>query len=95
MKVLVIGGGRREHALVWKIAQSKAVKKIFCAPGNAGIARIAECIPIAVEDVSSLLTFAEKERIDLTVVGPEEPLCLGIADNSNFLCLPQAKIQRT
>jgi phosphoribosylamine---glycine ligase len=80
MKVLVVGGGGREHALVWKIAQSRAVKKIFCAPGNAGIARIAECLPIVAEEVSSLLTFAEKEGIDLTVVGPEAPLTLGIVD---------------
>jgi phosphoribosylamine---glycine ligase len=80
MKVLVIGGGGREHALVWKISQSRKVEKIFCAPGNAGIAPIAECIPIGAEDVSSLLAFAEKERIDLTVVGPEAPLTLGIVD---------------
>jgi phosphoribosylamine---glycine ligase len=81
MKVLVVGGGGREHALVWKISQSKAVKKICCAPGNAGIARIAECVPIGAEDVPSLLAFAEKERIDLTVVGPEAPLTLGIVDS--------------
>ena len=80
MKVLVVGGGGREHALVWKIAQSKSVKKIFCAPGNAGIAKQAECIPIGAADVSALLAFAEKERIDLTVVGPEAPLTLGIGD---------------
>jgi phosphoribosylamine---glycine ligase len=80
MKVLVIGGGGREHALVWKIAQSKSVKKIFCAPGNAGIANQAECVPIGAEDVSGLLNFAQKERIDLTVVGPEAPLTLGIVD---------------
>jgi len=80
MKVLVIGGGGREHALVWKIAQSKSVKKIFCAPGNAGIAKEAECIPIGADDVSALLAFAENERIDLTVVGPEAPLTLGIVD---------------
>jgi phosphoribosylamine--glycine ligase len=80
MKVLVIGGGGREHALVWKIAQSPAVKKIFCAPGNAGIAQQAECLPIPAEDVQSLLRFVEKEKIDLTVVGPEAPLTLGIVD---------------
>lgn len=80
MKVLVIGGGGREHALVWKIAQSPAVKKIFCAPGNAGIAQQAECLPIPAEDVQSLISCAEKEKIDLTVVGPEAPLTLGIVD---------------
>ncbi len=80
MKVLVVGGGGREHALVWKIAQSRSVSKVFCAPGNAGIASQAECVPIGAEDVSGLLNFARKERIDLTVVGPEAPLTLGIAD---------------
>jgi len=80
MKVLVIGGGGREHALVWKIAQSPAVKKIFCAPGNAGIAQQAECLPIPAEDVQSLLAWAEGEKIDLTIVGPEAPLTMGIVD---------------
>ncbi len=80
MKVLVIGGGGREHALVWKIAQSPAVKKIFCAPGNAGIAKQAECLPIPAEDVQSLLHWAEKEKVDLAIVGPEAPLTLGIVD---------------
>ncbi|MDT3699317.1 MAG: phosphoribosylamine--glycine ligase [Thermincola sp.] len=80
MKVLVVGGGGREHALVWKIGQSKRVTKIYCAPGNAGIAREAECIKIGAEDVEGLLKFALDEQIDLTVVGPEAPLTLGIVD---------------
>ncbi len=80
MKVLVVGGGGREHALVWKIAQSPAVKKVYCAPGNAGIAQMAECLSISAEDVKSLTDRAEKERIDLTVVGPEAPLTLGIVE---------------
>ncbi len=80
MKVLVIGSGGREHALVWKVSQSPAVKKIYCAPGNAGIAKQAECVPISAEDVKSLTAWAEKERIDLTVVGPEAPLTLGIVE---------------
>jgi len=80
MKVLVIGGGGREHALCWKIKQSPAVKKIFCAPGNAGIAGIAECIDIGAEKIQDLLEFARYEGIDLTVVGPEKPLTLGIID---------------
>jgi len=80
MKVLVIGSGGREHALVWKISQSPAVKKIYCAPGNAGIAKQAECLPISAEDVKSLAAWAEKERVDLTVVGPEAPLTMGIVD---------------
>jgi phosphoribosylamine--glycine ligase len=80
MKILVIGGGGREHALVWKIAQSPRVKKIFCAPGNAGIADLAVCVPIGAEDIDKLLQFAKKESIDLTVVGPEGPLSMGIVD---------------
>ena len=80
MKVLVIGSGGREHALVWKIGRSKRVSKIFCAPGNSGIAKIAECIPISHDDIQSLLSFAHKEKIGLTLVGPESPLALGIAD---------------
>src|SRR3990167_3167612 len=80
MNILVIGSGGREHALVWKIGRSKRVSKIFCAPGNSGIAKIAECIPISHDDIQSLLSFAHKEKVGLTVVGPEAPLALGIAD---------------
>jgi phosphoribosylamine--glycine ligase len=80
MKVLVIGSGGREHALVWKIAQSPLVEKVYSAPGNPGIAAQAECLPIAVDRIDDLLTFAQSEAIDLTVVGPELPLTLGIAD---------------
>ncbi|MBD3412993.1 MAG: phosphoribosylamine--glycine ligase [Candidatus Aminicenantes bacterium] len=80
MKVLVVGSGGREHALAWKISQSKKVKKIFCAPGNAGTAKIAENKSIAANDIKGLKSFASKEKIDLTVVGPEEPLTLGIVD---------------
>lgn len=80
MKVLVIGSGGREHALVWKIKQSAKVEKIFCAPGNAGISFIAECIPIKVDDFKGLSEFVQKEKIDLTVVGPEVPLAGGIVD---------------
>jgi len=80
MKVLVIGGGGREHALIWKIAQSPKVNKIFCAPGNAGIADLAICVPIGAEDVDKLVAFAVREAIDLTVVGPEAPLAAGIVD---------------
>jgi len=80
MKVLVIGGGGREHALVWKIAQSPLVKEIFCAPGNPGIAAQATCVNLAVEDLEGLLAFARQNAVDLTVVGPELPLTLGIVD---------------
>jgi len=80
MRVLVIGSGGREHALVWKISQSRLVDKIFCAPGNGGILKQAECLEIKAEDTSALLEFARKEKIDLTVVGPEAPLAGGIVD---------------
>jgi len=80
LKVLVIGGGGREHALVWKLAQSQQVSRIFCAPGNAGIAKLAECIPLPIIDSEGLLAFAVENGIDLTVVGPEVPLIAGIVD---------------
>jgi phosphoribosylamine--glycine ligase len=80
MKVLVIGSGGREHALVWKIAQSPLVEKIYCAPGNPGIGQIAENVAIKVDDLPGLLAFAQKEKIGLTVVGPELPLSLGVVD---------------
>jgi phosphoribosylamine--glycine ligase len=80
MKVLVVGGGGREHALVWKIAQSPTVSKVYCAPGNAGISEQAMLVPIKANDLNALLEFALREKIDLTVVGPEEPLTRGIVD---------------
>ncbi len=80
MKVLVIGGGGREHALVWKISQSPKVTKIYAAPGNAGIAGLAECTPIKAEDIPGLLAFAKAKAVDLTIVGPEGPLSMGIVD---------------
>jgi phosphoribosylamine--glycine ligase len=80
MKILVIGNGGREHALVWKIAQSQRVTKLFCAPGNAGIADLAECVPIPATDIDALAAFAAEHKIDLTIVGPEAPLCAGIVD---------------
>ena len=80
MKVLVVGGGGREHALVWKVAQSPKVTKIYAAPGNAGIAQLAECAPITTEDIPALLTFARGNAVDLTIVGPEGPLSMGIVD---------------
>ncbi|HTL47215.1 MAG TPA: phosphoribosylamine--glycine ligase N-terminal domain-containing protein, partial [Verrucomicrobiae bacterium] len=80
MKVLVIGSGGREHALAWKLAQSPLLKKLYAAPGNAGISQIAECVPLAANDLDGLLKFAKKEKIDLTVVGPEVPLVAGITN---------------
>ena len=80
MKVLVIGSGGREHTLVWKIAQSNSVQKIYAAPGNAGIAELAECMPVGVDDMEALLSLADERDIDLTIVGPEAPLVGGIVD---------------
>ncbi len=83
MKVLVVGSGGREHALCWKIRQSPLVKTLYCAPGNPGISRSAKCVDIKVSDIEGLLRFARAEEVDLTVVGPEFPLSLGIADRFN------------
>lgn len=80
MQVLVIGGGGREHTLVWKIAMSPRVEKIYCIPGNPGIGRIAECVDIDIADNAALVDFAVKNKIDLTVVGPELPLTNGVVD---------------
>jgi phosphoribosylamine--glycine ligase len=80
MKILVVGGGGREHALCWKIAQSPLCEKLYCAPGNAGIASHAECLSISADDIPALVSFAESEAIDFVVVGPEAPLCAGLVD---------------
>ena len=80
MRVLVIGGGGREHALVWKVVQSSLVEEVYCAPGNAGIAQVARCVNFDVTDLDGLSRFALEQGIDLTVVGPELPLTLGIVD---------------
>ncbi|HUT32211.1 MAG TPA: phosphoribosylamine--glycine ligase [Planctomycetota bacterium] len=88
MKVLIIGSGGREHALAWKIAQSPKVEKLYCAPGNAGIAGVAECVDLPATEVQALLKFARREQIGLTVVGPEAPLVAGIADRFEASGLP-------
>ncbi len=80
MRMLIVGGGGREHALAWKIAQSPRVTALFTAPGNPGIARHAVCVPLAADALDGLVAFARRERIDLTVVGPEAPLVAGLAD---------------
>src|SRR6266571_6351367 len=80
MKILVIGGGGREHALVWKLKQSPAVDRIFCAPGNAGTAVIGENVALAASDLPQLRAFAKQNDVDLTVVGPDDPLAMGIVD---------------
>lgn len=81
MRVLVVGSGGREHALVWKVRQSPRVSAVFCAPGNAGIARMATCVPIAADDVTALRDWARENRIDLTIPGPEVSLVAGITDS--------------
>ena len=80
MRVLIIGGGGREHALAWKLAQSPLLERLYCAPGNAGIAALAECVDISPVDLDGLEKFALEEKIDLTVAGPEAPLAAGLAD---------------
>jgi phosphoribosylamine--glycine ligase len=80
MRILVIGSGGREHALVWRLAQGPGEHELLCAPGNAGISQLAECVPLDVEDLDGLARFAQERAVDLTVVGPERPLILGIVD---------------
>src|SRR6266478_5223587 len=80
MKIFVIGSGGREHALVWKIRKNPRVRELFCAPGNAGITQEAACISIQPNEIERLLAFAQQKKIDLTVVGPEQPLAMGIVD---------------
>ncbi len=80
MNILLIGSGGREHALAWKISQSPLTSRLFCAPGNPGIASLAECVPLSATDLDGLLRFARAEKIDLTVVGPEQPLAGGVVD---------------
>ncbi|MEE9264195.1 MAG: phosphoribosylamine--glycine ligase, partial [Vicinamibacteria bacterium] len=88
MRVLVVGSGGREHALVWKLKQSPLLTEIYCAPGNPGIATLADCVDIDPSDIVELADFAEKLSIGLTVVGPELPLMLGLADEFEKRELP-------
>jgi len=80
MKVLVVGGGGREHAICWKLAQSPKIDRLYCAPGNAGIAAVAECVNVGAEDIDGICAFAKDAGIDLAVIGPEVPLAMGIVD---------------
>jgi phosphoribosylamine--glycine ligase len=80
MRILVVGGGGREHALCWAISASPLCTKLYCAPGNAGIAQVAECIDVAAEDIAGQVALAKREKIDFVVVGPEVPLAAGLAD---------------
>jgi len=80
LKILIIGSGGREHTLAWKLAQSDRVAQIYCAPGNAGISGLAQCIPLKVDDIEGIVDFSKKEAIDLVIIGPELPLTLGLVD---------------
>ena len=80
MKVLIVGSGGREHAIAWKVAKSKKVDKIYCAPGNAGISQIAECVNIGAMEFDKLVDFAKEKEIDLTVIGMDDPLVGGVVD---------------
>src|SRR6202521_2152943 len=84
VKILVVGSGGREHAMVWRLRQSPEVKKIWCAPGNGGVEDIAECVPVSADVVGALVPLAERLRPDFTVVGPEAPLVAGI--RNKFEC---------
>jgi len=88
MKILVVGGGGREHALIWKLRQSPLVDKIWCTPGNSGISADVECLGSRADDVLSLLAIAERLRPDLTIIGPELPLTQGLADELTHRNLP-------
>src|SRR5437764_15277619 len=80
MNVLVLGSGGREHALIWKLRQSPRVRRVISAPGNGGIAQVAECMPVDLGDVEAVVALAERVRPDLTIVGPELPLSVGVVD---------------
>ncbi|MSP47736.1 MAG: phosphoribosylamine--glycine ligase [Alphaproteobacteria bacterium] len=88
MRILVVGSGGREHALCWKLASSPLCEALYCAPGNAGIAEEATCVPVAASDLDGIVDLARKERIDFVVVGPEDPLCLGLVDRLETAGIP-------
>lgn len=80
MKVLIVGGGGREHAIAWKLAQNTEIKEIYCAPGNAGIAQLAQCVPLKATDIAGIARFVAEKGIDYTVIGPDDPLAMGLTD---------------
>ena len=92
MKVLIVGSGGREHAIAWSVSQSKKVDKIYCAPGNGGISQIAECVDIAAMEFDNLADFAEKNEIDLTIIGMDDPLVGGIVDVFEIVDIDHGKI---
>ena len=96
MKVLIVGSGGREHAIAYSVAKSEKVSKIYCAPGNAGIAEYAECVPIGAMEFDKLVAFAKENEIDLTVIGMDDPLVGGVVDEfekQDFVCLDHEKMQ--
>ena len=88
MKLLIVGGGGREHALAWKLSQSPVIDELFCAPGNAGIGELAVCLDIEATDIASIIAFVKEQKVDFVVVGPEQPLAMGIADEITKLGVP-------
>ena len=88
MKVLVVGGGGREHAICWKLAQSPKVSQLFCAPGNAGIAQVASCVPVKATDVEAMVAWAKENAIDFVMVAPDDPLALGMVDAMEAAGIP-------
>ena len=80
MKILVVGGGGREHTILWKLAQSPKKPELYCAPGNGGISQIATCVDIAATDIENMVAFAKREKMDLVVVAPDDPLAMGMVD---------------
>ena len=88
MKILLIGSGGREHALAWAISQSPRCDELYCAPGNAGIESVAECVAIGAEDINGLINFIKDKKIDFVIVGPEGPLVAGLADDVRALGIP-------
>lgn len=80
MKILIVGGGGREHAIAVAVAESPKADKIYCAPGNAGIAEVAECVPIGVDEFDRIASFAKEKEVDLVIVGPDDPLAAGLVD---------------
>ena len=88
MKVLVVGGGGREHAICWKLAQSPKVTELYCAPGNAGIAQVATCVPVKATDVEGMVKWAKENTMDFVMVAPDDPLALGMVDAMDEAGIP-------
>ena len=92
MKVLVVGGGGREHAICWKLAQSPKVTELYCAPGNGGIAQVAQCVPIKATDVEAMVAWAKEHAMDFVMVAPDDPLALGMVDALEAAGIPATVI---